>query len=177
MNCRAAGRENETMQPLRKSTEKPADTYREVVLVQHDALKKLHQELFSFDDSRYITAGNDILEAILSLAAQGIDKLHIATDWMHLLMIALWIPSRPSVSDVLTLLKKHGASDDELAPFRTSDINDLLPWLYYGSKFDLLRKICNAAKARAESRTSGKHMHIICHLIDEETSRIVASSL
>jgi len=177
MSDRAAGREYGKVQKLRKSAERPADAYRELVLVQHVASKKVHQELFSFDDSRYIVAGNDILASIRSLAEQGVDKMHIAADWEHLLMIALWIPSHPPVFDVLNLLKKHGASDDELAPFGTSDINDLFPWLYYGSKFDMLRKICNAAKAKAESRIGRKHMHIICHLVSEETSRIAASSL
>jgi|MudIll2142460700_1097286.scaffolds.fasta_scaffold119472_3 hypothetical protein len=177
MSGRAAGREYEKMHPLRKKTEKPAEAYCELVLVQHELSKKIHQELFSFDESRYIMAGNDILESILALAGQGVDKMHIAADWKHLLMIALWMPSQPSVFDVMNLLKKYGASDDELAPFRTSDADDFFPWLYYGRKFDMLRKICNAAKAKAESRVSRKHMHIICHLVSEDTSRIVASSL
>lgn len=165
------------MHTLRKSEERPADAYRELVLAQHAGSKRVHQELFLFDDSRYIVAGNDILASILSLAEQGVDKMHIAADWEHLLMVALWIPSYPPVFDVLNLLRKHGVSDDELAPFGASDINDLFPWLYYGSKFDVLRKICNAAKAKAESRASRKHMHIVCHLVSEETSRIAASSL
>ncbi len=165
------------MHTLRKSEERPADAYRELVLAQHAGSKRVHQELFLFDDSRYIVAGNDILASILSLAEQGVDKMHIVADWEHLLMVALWIPSHPPVFDVLNLLRKHGVSDDELAPFGASDINDLFPWLYYGSKFDVLRKICNAAKAKAESRASRKHMHIVCHLVSEETSRIAASSL
>jgi hypothetical protein len=177
MSGRVARREYEKMHPLRKRTEKPAEAYHELVLVQHGISKKVHQELFSFEDSRYIMAGNDILESILALAGQGVDKMHIAADWKHLLMIAFWMPSQPPVFDVMNLLKKHGASDDDLKPFRTSDVDDLFPWLYYGRKFDMLRKICNAAKAKAESRASRKHLHIICHLISEDTSRIVASSL
>jgi len=165
------------MQPLRKTVKRPSEAYHEVVLVQHEVSKQAHQELFSFDDSRYVTSGSDILESILSLAAQGADKMHIAADWEHLLMISLWTPSTPPVFDVMSLLKKSGAGDAELAPFRTSDINDLFPWLYYGNKFDLLRKICNAAKARAESRMTRKHLHVICHLVAIDTIRIVASSL
>jgi len=165
------------MHPLRKRAEKTAEAYCELVLVQHEISKKVHQELFSFDESHYIMAGNDILESILALAGQGVDKLHIVVDWRHLLMIALWMPSLPPVFDVTNLLKKYGASDAELSPFRMSDVDDLFPWLYYGRKFDMLRKICNAAKTRAESRVSRKHMHILCHLVSEDTPRIVASSL
>jgi len=165
------------MQPLRKTAKRPSEAYREVVLVQHEVSKQAHQQLFSFDDSRYVTSGSDILESILSLSARGADKMHIAADWEHLLMISLWTPSTPPVFDVMSLLKKFGAGDAELAPFRTSDINDLFPWIYYGNKFDMLRKICNAAKARAESRITRKHLHIICHLVAEDTIRIVASSL
>lgn len=177
MNGRTAGREYEEMRSLSKSTKKPADSYCEMVLVQQEVSKKVHQELFSFDDSRYVVAGNDILESILSLAEQGVDKIHITADWKHLLMIALWVPSQPPIFEVINLLKKHGSSDDELAPFMTADINDLFPWLYYGNKFDMLRKICNAAKAKAESQIRRKHLHIICHIVSEESARIVASSL
>ena len=177
MNGRVAGREFEKMCSLNKGTKKPADSYCEMVLVQQEVSRKVHQELFSFDDSHYFDAGNDILGSILSLAEQDVDKMHIAADWEHLIMIALWVPFQPPIFEVINLLKKHGSSHDELVPFMTSDINDLFPWLYYGNKFDMLRKICNAAKAKAESRISRKHMHIICHLVSDESAKIVASSL
>lgn len=162
---------------MTKTIETRKETYREVVLVQHEISRQAHQELFSFDESRYVESGNDIRESILALAAQSVDKMHIAADWEHLLMIALWTPARPVSFDVMSLLRKSGAGDAELAPFRTADINDLFPWLYYGKKFDILRRICNAAKTKVESRISGRHLQIICHLVSDETRRIVASSL
>jgi len=160
-----------------KTIETRKETYREVVLVHHEISKQAHRELFSFDESRYVESGKDICESILALAAQSVDKMHIAADWEHLLMIALWTPARPVSFDVMSLLRRSGAGDAELAPFRTSDINDLFPWLYYGKKFDILRRICNAAKTKVESRISGKHLKVICHLVADETRRIVASSL
>jgi hypothetical protein len=164
-------------QSSKEQREKPSDAYREVALVQNDTARKAHQELFSFDDSRYIVSGSDIRESIASLAVQGVDKLHIAVDWEHVLRVALWRSSVPPVFEVIHLLKRLGAAESELAPFRTSDINDLFPWLYYGKKFDILRKLCNAAKARAESGAGRTHPQIICHLVAEDTLRIVASSL
>ena len=165
------------MHPLTKTTRTPKEAYREVVLVQHEISRRAHRELFSFDESRYIMSGGDIRESILALASQGVDKIHVAADWEHLLMIALWTPARPLSFDVMNLLRKSGAGDAELAPFRASDINDLFPWLFYGKKFEILRKICNAAKTKAESRISGRHLQVICHLVSDETLRIVASSL
>jgi hypothetical protein len=148
-----------------------------VVLVQDEISQRAHRELFSFEDSRYVMSGEDIRESILSLAAQDVDKMHIAADWEHLLMIALWSPGSPLAFDVMSLLRKAGAADAELAPFRTSHINDLFPWLYYGRRFDILRKVCNAAKTKAESRITARHLQVISHLVSEETLRIVASSL
>jgi hypothetical protein len=165
------------MHVSRETGETAGAAYREVALVQHAASKQAHQELYSFEDSRYVTAGANILDSILALADEGVDKIHIAADWMHLLMIALWTPSIPSGFEVMGLLRKSGAGDAELAPFRNADINDLFPWLYYGSKFDILRKICNAAKTKAELRIGRKHLHIICHLVADDKLRIVASSL
>jgi hypothetical protein len=92
-------------------------------------------------------------------------------------MIALWTTSRPLIFDVVSLLKKSGADDAELVPFKTCDINDLFPWLYYGKKFDILRKICNAAKTKTEARIGSKHLHVVCHMVADDSLRIVASSL
>jgi hypothetical protein len=164
-------------QSAKEQVEKPSDAYREVALVQNDMARKAHQELFSFDDGRYIVSGNDIRESIASLAVQGVDKMHIAADWEHVLRVALWRSSIPPVFEVIHLLKRLGAAEPELAPFRTCDINDLFPWLYYGKKFDVLRKLCNAAKARAEAGAGRAHLQVICHLVAEDPLRIVASSL
>ena len=155
----------------------PSEAYREVALVQNEAARRAHQELFSFDDSRYVMCGGNIIESVSSLAAQGVDKMHVATDWEHLLRIALWSSSVPPLYEVLNLLKRLGVSDPELAPFRSSGINDLFPWLYYGKKFDTLRRLCNVAKAKAETGVETARPHVICHLVADDAMRIVASSL
>jgi len=58
-----------------------------------------------------------------------------------------------------------------------SEIRDLLPWLYYSRKFDILRRICNAARTKAEAKVGRKGLHIYCHLVSDESQRIIASSL
>ena len=161
----------------REGMEKPPDAYREVALVQNEMAMKAHQELYSFDNSRYIMSCGNILESIESLAGGGVDRMHIAVDWEHALRVALWMPSLPPLFEVITLLKRLGAAEHELAPFRSSAVNDLFPWLYYGKKFDILRRLCNAAKARAEKGAGSGRLQVICHLITEDASRIVASSL
>ena len=150
---------------------------REVVLAHDELSAHAHKELYDFEDSCYIMTGNDLLALIRSFAEKGADRLHIATDWENLLRIALWSPAKPSLFDVISLLKKSGAAEVELQPFMRAEINDLLPWLYYGRKVDILRRICIAAKTRAEGKVNRKGLHIFCHLVSDESRRIIASSL
>lgn len=150
---------------------------REIVISLNELTTQAHKELYSFDDNRYIISGTDLLGSILSAAEKGADRLHIAADWEYLLRIALWTPSQPLLFDVITLLKKSGAEESELQPFMKAEISDLLPWLYYGRKFDILRRICIAAKTKAEAQAGRKGLHIFCHLVSEESRHIIASSL
>jgi len=57
------------------------------------------------------------------------------------------------------------------------DTINLFPWLYYGKRFDVLRKICFAAKTNAERHVRNREMRVHCHLSSADTNRIVASSL
>ncbi len=150
---------------------------REVVISPNELSARAHKELYSFQDERYIMSGTDLLASILSAAEKGADRLHIAVDWENLLRVALWSSAKPLLFDVLRLLKKSGAAETELQPFMKAEISDLLPWLYYGRKFDILRRICNAAKISAEAKTNRKGLHIYCHLVSDESQRIIASSL
>ncbi len=163
--------------PLQGRITGHAGEYREFALVQHELSRRAHGELFSFEDSRYIAGTPDMPQSIVDAAGQGVDKLHITADWERMLMIACWTHGRPALFEVLNLLRRTGISGEELAPFQNADINDLFPFLYYGSRFDSLRKVCNEAKSRAESRLGGNQPQIVCHLVAEETGRIVASSL
>lgn len=153
------------------------EVIREVVLSVHELAAKAHKELYALKEENYVLSSTDVLASISSILEKGPDRLHIATDWGNLLRIALWSASAPPIFDVLGLLKKSGATDAELQPFKKSDINDLLPWLYYGRKFDILRRLCNAAKTKVEVKMNRKGLHIYCHLIFDDIQRIIASSL
>lgn len=150
---------------------------REVVISPNELSARAHKELYAFQDARYIMSGADLLASILSTAEQGADRLHISVDWENLLKIALWSSARPLLFDVIHLLKKSGAGETELQPFMKAEISDLLPWLYYGRKFDILRRICQAAKTKAEAKANRKGLHIYCHLVSDESRSIIASSL
>ena len=136
-----------------------------------------HQELFRLNSRCYRLTGGDILTSVLSAVEEDTTKLHIAAGWESLLRVALWTPKRPLLHDVLGLLKKTGISEQELLPFQKADIADLFPWLYYGKRFETLRKLVNRAKSRAEAAVDRKLLLVYCHLVSEDTGRIVASSL
>jgi N-acetyl-anhydromuramyl-L-alanine amidase AmpD len=94
-----------------------------------------------------------------------------------MLEVALWTPGRPPVHDVLGLLKRAGVGDDEIAPFKKSEVADLFPWLYYGKRLDVLRRVCNTAKTRIDSKLERKKLLVYCHLSMDDAGRIVASNL
>jgi hypothetical protein len=149
----------------------------EVVICQNRVSMQAHKELFLFEDIRYVICGENFIDSMHSLAEKGPDRIHIAVDWENLLKTAFWTDSAPPMFEVLALLKRSGAAEGELVPFKKSDIADLFPWLYYGGKFDILRRICNSAKAKAEQKINRKSVRIYCHLVSEESMRIIASSL
>lgn len=149
----------------------------ELILYQDEQARKSHVELFSLDDGCYVTAGENILDDLIRLSTPDLSRLHISADWETLLKIAVWSPERPPGAEVLSLMKKSGLSDSELTPFINSDIGDLFPRLYYGNRLDVLRRVCNAAKAKAESKIGSKRLLVYCHLVSHEDGKIVASSL
>ena len=151
--------------------------FREIVIFQDEISKKSHKALFSLDDACYKQSCINIVDSVLEAAQAGLSKLHIAAEWENILKIAVWTCDSPLIHDVISLVKKCGIKEEELMPFRHSDINDILPWLYYSNRTDILRKICNAAKTRIESRIDSRKVLVYCHLVSEETEKIIASSL
>jgi hypothetical protein len=149
----------------------------ELVLYECEPAMKSHKELFSLRDECYVLFNGDINDIVHRAAQEGLTRLHMVTGWETLLRISLWTSRGPSMVDVFGLLKKSGVSAAELTPFTTADINDLFPWLYYGKRFEILRKICNAAKGRIELKIDSKKLLVYSHLISGESERIVASSL
>lgn len=129
------------------------------------------------NEACYRMADGDLLGVVSASVTEDLTKLHIAAGWEAILRVALWTSRRPLLIDVLGLLKKVGITESELLPFRNADINDIFPWLYYGKRFEALRKIANRAKAKAESALEKKKLLVYCHLVAEDTEQIVASSL
>ncbi len=148
----------------------------EVVLYQGETAKECHKNLFALDGSCYLSAGSELIASVKSVCQKSPRKLHIAAGWEGMLKVSLWTENL-AVHDVLSLMKKCGVQDEELGLFRRSEINDIFPWLYYGKRIDVLRKICNAAKARAESKIDMKILRVYCHLVSGETEKMIASSL
>jgi len=148
-----------------------------MVLFDDEVSRNFHKKLFSFDDDSYRAAGTGMTDAILAAAGEDVVKVHIAVKWEGLLAVALWTRDKPSIGDVVDLVRRSGVLRHELAPFQQAEIGDIFPWLFYGRKFDVLRKICNAAKARAESMANKKIPKIDCYLVSDEGGGIVASSV
>jgi len=159
------------------SAETRSGTVKEVVLYQGEAAKRSHQNLFSLDDSCYCLTGESIVASIISINLENVSKLHISAGWEAMLEVALWTTVKPPVHDVIVLLKRAGIGDDEIAPFKKSEVGDILPWLYYGKRFDVLRRICNTAKTRIDSKLERKKLLVYCHLSTDEAGSIIASNL
>lgn len=154
-----------------------SDAAIEIVICDGEAATKAHKQLFTMSEACYRMADGNILGAISGSVTEDLTRLHISAGWEAMLQVALWTSRRPLLIDVLGLLKKTGISEAELLPFKAADINDIFPWLYYGKRFETLRKIANRAKAKAESALEKKKLLVYCHLVAEDTGQIVASSL
>ena len=153
------------------------DVFREIVIFEKEIAKNTHKALFSLNDDCYQTCGKNILQSVLDVAHKGLSKLHIAVGWESILKVAIWTSGRPLIHEVIALIKKTGVQEEELRPFQHADINDIFPWLYYSNRFDILRKICSAAKSRIESKIDSRRVLIYCHMVSYETETIVASNL
>ncbi len=159
---------------------------RELVICDSESSRLAHKEIFHFSDEVYILAGeqDNVFDTILGMMntfnaapATGPSRIHIVLGWENILRVSSWKLRRPDVGDAFILLKNSGVSTQELQPFKTADINDLFPWLYYGKRFDVLRKICHAAKRQMEGHLKDHSIRVDCHLIADGTKRIIASSL
>ena len=161
------------------------DTH-ELVICDCESSRQAHSELFRFSDEAYFTADGTtgVFEAITDIigscnnASSGRpSKIQLVLVWENLLKVSFWKAVKPTAGDAFTLLKNSGVGSQELQPFKTADTNDLFPWLYYAKRFDVLRKVCHAAKKQMEGRLKDHSIRINCHLAFEDTRKIVASSL
>lgn len=163
----------------------------ELVICDGAISKDAHQCLFHFEDDCYLIADDEsgvfnsvstIVGALsigkpLSKPPGSFNKMHVSMSWENTLKLALWQEKKPGAGEVFSLLGNAGLSSRELQPFGKSDINDLFPWLYYGKRFDVLRKVCREVKRKMEERLKGSSMRVDCHIVAADTAGIVASSL
>ncbi len=158
----------------------------ELVMCDSEHALNAHKELFRFSDEVYVLAGpqDNMFESIRGMvdacnAAPSTcpSRIHIVLGWENILRVSSWKPERPAAGDAFIVLKNSGLSQQELQPFKSADINDLFPWLYYGKRFDVLRKICHAAKKQLENHLKNHAIRVDGHLIADDSRRIVASSL
>jgi hypothetical protein len=158
----------------------------EIILCDSIVAKQAHKELFRYKDDVYVTVDNteNVFDAISntvnSCNAESNScpsKIHLVLNWLNLLKVSLWQAKKPTTGDAFTVLKNAGVGSHELQPFKTSDLNDIFPWLYYGKRFDILRKLCHKAKKQTEAHLKNHSIRVDCHLIAEDTKKVVASSL
>jgi len=147
----------------------------EWVFASSAASKDAHKNLYHFSESSYIITGEDLMGSIMEFRGD-FSRLHIASTWIIMLGLAIW-KRRPHMGDMFLLLRNTGIKAEELVPFKESEPGDLFPWLYYGRRFDVLRKICQAAKANAERYLKNNNARVHCHLVVEDTLQIIASSV
>lgn len=146
---------------------------REMVIASNELTKNIHRDLFRFPDEYYILIDSDIL-GLISSHVDRVERIHLALNWPDMMRLAAWC-ERPDKGDILLLMKKVGLSAGELKPIN-DPFNEMLPYLYYGKRFDILRRLCSETKKNIERHIKGQKM-VNCHLIYEEAAAIVASSL
>ncbi len=164
----------------------------EIVIYDSAAAMQAHRELFRFSQNAYIPSfENDgaegssnnafsIIATVVNLCAAAEScpaRIHLALGWENMLRIADWKENFASIWDVFILLKNLGVTEAALAPFVRSPINDLFPYLYYGKMLDVLKRVCVMAKRQTESRLKNTTVRVDCHLIQEDSPKVVASSL
>ena len=158
----------------------------ELVICDSEGSQSAHKELFHFREEVYVIAGgqDNVFDTILSMVETfntepetGPSRIHIVLGWENILRVSVWKSTRPGTGDTFILLKNSGVSPQDLQPFKTADVNDLFPWLYYGKRFEVLRKICHAAKKQMESHLKNHSIRVDGHLMADDTKRIIASSL
>ncbi len=150
----------------------------EVVISESPLTEKAHKDLFRFDDDAYRIVGEGLFEALRQSVSAGALVIHVSGGWQRMLGLALWKEERPSRGEVFFLLKGLGVTEEELRPFSNSDCDDIFHNLYYGQRFDVLRRLCFKAKKVSEANLARDgSVRVNCHLVAVETDRIVASSL
>lgn len=174
------------------SPEKIADLT-EVVICDSEAAMAAHKDLFRFSQNAYVSAyetndnsvGNfcDAFPTVTrlidtcNLAPLCPSRIHLVARWENILKVAAWKAELTSVRDAFIFLKNAGIAESDLTPFAGSPVADLFPYLYYGKRFNVIKKICMMARKQIESHLKKGGVRADCHMIAEDAPRIFASSL
>ncbi len=148
--------------------------HQDIVIASNEITKNIHRELFHLSEECYILMHDRLIGMALYSFCKNTERLHLALNWADMLRFGT-AHETPSKGDIILLLKKIGVSTEELHPFVDS-LNDILAYLYYGKRFDVLRRLCSETKRNLERNIKGP-ARVNCHLIYEETRSIIASSL
>jgi len=146
----------------------------EIVLCQNILSKNTHRELFNLPESSYFITKELRLDILKFNDSEKPLKVHLCVNWHGLLEVILWT-DKPVSSFVLRVLKNAGIDEKEIKEFKDTDTLTFFHWLYYGRRFKILRKLCHIAKNIVEEKVRGVRFEL--HLIAEENSKIVASTL
>lgn len=149
----------------------------EIVLFQGEGAMRSHRRLFSLEEHCYCAARRGITESILLSTGESVAKLHVVTGWMDMLKVALWKSGEPSCKEVLALLRKICILPDGCNFKAADDLNRIFRMLYDDGRLDVFRRLCRAAKGRAESVIGSEKLVVHCHLVTDGEAGILASSL
>lgn len=154
-----------------------SDTPGEIVIASNESTMCIHRDLFRLPEESYVLIDGCPIGSLLSkegLAKAQDLKIHLALNWADLMRLATGKES-PGKGDIIMLMKKVGLTAIELQPIN-DPMNEMMAFLYYGKRFDILRRLCSETKRNVERNFKGL-VRINCHLIYEEASAIIASSL
>lgn len=174
----------------------PVAHLKNVVLCDGPLSRRAHQELFNLPDHSYVIPppGGEESFSLIGFVSELVRRkaphdsqppdgdshyfrVQMALTWESLLKVVRWTDAVPVTADIFIELGQAGLSSGELRQFRNADPADLFPWLYYGKRFEVFRKLCHAAKRQTETRLKDYQARFLCHLVDAATGRLVASSL
>lgn len=148
-------------------------------LVIADSMEAMdaHQGLFKLRGDVYKVFPNG---EPVRLMNEGIDRgvfhLHISAGWSWVVRMAVW-KDAPLKGDILLMLTDAGLKRDEVSPFAEAAPEDIFPSLYYGRRFDVLRRLCRKARENIEKHLRGIVHRADVHLVNRDINQIVASSL
>ncbi len=146
-----------------------------LILCENIIAKEAHRELFGYDDSCYVISGMESIkkELIRLSRFRNIESLHICVSWTSLLELSTK-DGALNRFNITELMKRAGLNEEEREIIKDFGINDIFPWLYYGRRFRVLRKLCNIVK---DNIKRDMNLKLEIHLISEDIKQIVASTL